>query len=130
MSAARSSRFIRKMSVTKDDFLLRLASAGFQARICTCQMTQTNVYRSTRATASKGMSSRSDLMRFLASVVGLFSIILVSFSVNLAPIGQIFSADVVPNRRMSSRRAIYVLVPLQVDAWRSSRACGGSWLGK
>jgi hypothetical protein len=130
MSAARSFRFIRKMSITKDDFCSGSRVAGFLARICTCQMTQTNVYRSTRATASKGMSSRSDLMWFMAGVVGLFSIILLPFSVNLASIGQIFSANVAPNRRMSSRPAIYVLVPLQVDASRSSHARGGSWLGK
>ena len=63
---------------------------------------------------------RSHLMRVLADVVGLFSIIVGSFSRNLGPSHSIFSANVVPNRRMLSRPTDYVLGPLQLSLQETS----------
>ena len=51
---------------------------------------------------------------FLTDVLGLFSIIVVSFSINLVLSDQIFSNNVVPKPRMFSVPAIYVLGPLQL----------------
>lgn len=57
--------------------------------------------------------SRSRLLWVLADVVGLFSTN-VGFSRNVGLLGPIFSANVVPSRRMLSGPAVYVLGPLHV----------------
>ena len=44
-------------------------------------------------------SSHSQLMWFLADVIGLFSINVGSFSFNLVPDARIFSVNVVPKNR-------------------------------
>jgi hypothetical protein len=53
-------------------------------------------------------------MWVLADVVGLFSINVGPFSRNLGSDHRIFSANVVPNRRMLLGPAIYVCGPLHV----------------
>lgn len=57
---------------------------------------------------------RSPLMWVLADVLGLFSTKVGSFSVNVGPRHRIFSANLVPKRRMLSVPANYVLGPLQL----------------
>ena len=52
---------------------------------------------------------------FLVDVLGLFSIIVVSFSINLVLGDRIFSINLVPKQRMFSVPAIYVLSPLHLD---------------
>jgi hypothetical protein len=53
-------------------------------------------------------------MWVLAHVVGSFSIKMVPFSPNVGRDHRIFSANLVPKRRMLSGQAVYVLGPLQV----------------
>ena len=59
-------------------------------------------------------ANHSRIMWALADVVGLFSINVGPFSRNVGRDHRIFSANVVPNRRMLSGRPSYVLGPLQV----------------
>jgi len=51
---------------------------------------------------------------FLTDVLGLFSIIVVSFSLNVVQSTRIFSINLVPKPRMFSVPVIYVLDPLQL----------------
>jgi hypothetical protein len=53
-------------------------------------------------------------MWVLADVVGSFSIKVVPFSPNVGRDQRIFSANLVPKRRMLSGQAIYVLGPLHL----------------
>jgi hypothetical protein len=59
--------------------------------------------------------SCSRIMWVLADVVGLFSINEGPFSRNVGRRQRIFSANVVPNRRMLSGPAVYVLGPPQIS---------------
>jgi hypothetical protein len=60
----------------------------------------------------------SRLMWVLADVVGLFSINVGPFSPNVGRDHRIFSANLVPKRRMLLGQAVYVLGPLQVGCSR------------
>src|SRR6266852_8476639 len=55
----------------------------------------------------------SRLLWFLPDVIGLFSIIVVSFSLNVGRSAPMFSINVVPKTRMLSVPTIYVIGPLQ-----------------
>jgi hypothetical protein len=57
----------------------------------------------------------SRLMWVLADVVGLFSIIVGPFSLNVGRHQRIFSANLGPKRRMLSGQAVYVIGPLQLS---------------
>ena len=54
---------------------------------------------------------------FPTDVLGLFSIIVVSFSLNVVQNTRIFSINLVPKPRMFSVPAVYVLSPLHLSAF-------------